>query len=82
MGIEIKLKTIPADNGIRKHDVARVCIDGITFSADIVGDVFERQLNRIAEKYEAEIVDLRAGELSEKDVEYDKFIMSRFLNRQ
>lgn len=62
MDLTIKIKTIPPDRGRKQHDVARVYIDGIMFSADITSDIFERQLHRISEKYGADIIDLRNSE--------------------
>lgn len=60
MNTHIKLKTVPADRGKEAYEKAELWIEGVPFSADLIGDVMERQIHRIAEEMGEEVIDLRA----------------------
>ena len=47
------------DNMGRNFTTVRVWIAGIPFSADLIGETMERQINRIAAEEGVEILDLR-----------------------
>ena len=47
------------DNMGRNFTTVRVWIAGIPFSADLIGEAMERQINRIAAEEGVEILDLR-----------------------